>query len=70
MSEILRYVLVDADDTERDTEYETLHAAISAADGTQAVISRTYVYDDSELVWTPGGENFWPPKNAEGLVSE
>ena len=26
-----------------------------------AVVQRTYIYDDHELVWTPDGPDIWPP---------
>lgn len=61
MAEILRFVLVDVDNNEGDTEYPTLEEAMAAADGTQAVIMRTYIIDDSELVYTPDGGHVWPP---------
>ena len=65
MSTITRYVLVDADDNEQDYEYERYTEAESDArrDGF-AVIAREYVYDDSELVWTPDGSDSWPPDDA------
>lgn len=64
MSDIRRYVLVDADDTELDYEYDSFNEA-SAAASTQgcAVIARIYEYSDSELVWTPNGEEQWPPED-------
>jgi hypothetical protein len=61
MSEIVKYALVDRNDQEGDHEYDTLPQAIKAAKRGHAVISRTYVYDDSELVWTPDGGDVWPP---------
>lgn len=69
MSEIIRYVLVDEFDTDGDTEYETLQEAIEAAQRPgnvpSAVAQRTYVYDDSSLVWTPNGADIWPPNPEE-----
>ncbi len=62
MAEITRYVLVDRADQEGDYEYDLMQEAIDAADADHAVIERHYVYDDSELVWTPDGSDSWPPK--------
>ena len=63
MAEILRYVVVNEDDTEDDFEHENLAEAIEAASGREpcAVVMRTYAYDDSELVWTSTGAETWPP---------
>lgn len=59
---IERYVLVDRDDIEGDHEYESLdEAKAAAAKYRSAVIARSYVYDDSELIWTPDGGDIWPP---------
>jgi hypothetical protein len=63
MAEILRYVHVDLNDNEGDYEYDTLQEAIDAADEGEAIICRTYTYDDSELVWTPNGGSTWPPED-------
>jgi hypothetical protein len=67
MAEIQRYVLVGLDDVEGDEEYATLHDAIAHARvrTSTAVISRTYEYTDSELVWTPDDSDIWPPTNGE-----
>lgn len=63
VSEILRYVLVDADNAEQEYEYDYYPDAEEAAiDQGCAVIQRTYTYDDSELVWTPDGADTWPPR--------
>ncbi len=63
MSEIHRYVLVDRDDMEQDYEYSSYRdAETDAMRQNAAVICRTYVYDDSELVWTPDGSDAWPPE--------
>lgn len=62
MATIERYVLVSRDDSEGEYEYDTLQGAIDDADEDHAVIARQYVYDDSELVWTPDGSDVWPPK--------
>lgn len=63
MSEIIRYVLVDDEDSEGEWEYDKLDEAIAAAGKDYAVSGRTYIYDDSELVWTPNGVDIWPPKS-------
>jgi hypothetical protein len=66
MAEILRYVLVTRDNHEEDYEYDRYHEAETAARerGTDvAIIERHYVYDDSELVWTPDGADTWPPND-------
>jgi len=68
MTEILRYVLIGPDNVEEDYEYATLAEAKSDATqrkGPTAIIMRTYVYDDSELVWTPDGSAIWPPMEAK-----
>lgn len=59
--EILRFVLVDSDNNEDNYEYtDREQAERDAAKESKAVIMRTYVYDDSELVWTPNGNDVWP----------
>lgn len=66
MSEIRRYVVVDRDDNEEDFEYESFEDAKSSASRSGgAVICRTYVYDDHELVWTPDGSSSWPPETID-----
>ncbi len=61
MSEIRRYVLVDADDNEQDYEFANYQDAYASAQKqNMAIIARTYEYSDSELVWTPTGSNEWP----------
>lgn len=65
MSEIRRYVLVDLDGQEQDHEYPSLAEAQSFASrhdnaGRYAVFAHVYVFDESELVWTPNG-HVWPP---------
>lgn len=67
MAEITRYVLVDRQDNEGDWEYDKYDEAVKAAGNDHAVIQRTYVYDDSELVWTPNGRDSWPPKGRTRL---
>lgn len=64
MAEIRRYVLVDEDDEEGTYAYETLAEAQQAAGLDHAVVAQIYVYGDSELVWTPNGEDTWPPAMA------
>jgi hypothetical protein len=61
MAEIYRYALVDLDNTEGDVEYETLDQAQEAADDEHGIVRITYIYEDSELVWTPDGADVWPP---------
>ena len=62
MSEITRYVLVDSDDNELNFQYETFEDALVQAERMGcAIVEWTYVYDDSSLVWTPNGDNSWPP---------
>ena len=68
MSEIRKYVLVSADDSEYSNEYdesEYLDAVREAARLGCAVIARVYEYSDSELIWTPDGGSIWPPKQAK-----
>jgi hypothetical protein len=63
MSEITRYVIVDDNGREYDYEYESFAEAksIASKEGS-AVIERVYLFDDSELVWTPSGEDTLPPE--------
>jgi hypothetical protein len=64
MSEIRRYVLVNAKDQEEDCVYDTSYEAITDAERRpepMAVIARVFTFDDSELVWTSTGDNVWPP---------
>lgn len=63
MSTITKYVLVDQYGADFDHEYDTLDEAVKLAGKNHAVIARTYVFDDSELVWTPDGSNTWPPES-------
>ncbi len=65
MSEIHKYVLVDEDNVEANHEFDYYPDAVLAAGNTDAVICRTYVYDDSELVYTPDGSSIWPPAKEE-----
>lgn len=63
MAGISRYVLVDENDREDDYEYGSFDdAKAEAARRGCAVIERTYVHDDQELVWTPDGGDRWPPR--------
>jgi hypothetical protein len=69
MSEIQRYVLVGRDGTEEDYEYsEYTEAYESANRRNMAVVARVYVYEDSELIWTPDGSDAWPPTTRKGLT--
>lgn len=64
MAEILRYVIVDANDVEDDHEYERLDLAregVPDEGGPWAIVERVYTYDDSSLVWTSTGADTWPP---------
>ena len=65
MAEILRYVLVDRENNEGDYEYHSLKGAVEAAGSDEAVIERTYEYSDSELAWTPDGDDVWPPRKED-----
>lgn len=60
--QILRYVTVNRDNQEGETEYLSQDEAMTAAGDDCAVVMRTYEYDDSELVWTPDGSSTWPPE--------
>jgi hypothetical protein len=65
MSEICKYVIVDADDVSEDYVYDTLSEAKEAAaqrNEPVAIIERTYTFEDSELVWTSTGDTVWPPQ--------
>jgi len=69
MAEITKYVLVSRDDVESDYEYDSCQEAIEAAGTSHAVIERHYVYDDSELVYTPDGSDTWPPAKRRKAAS-
>ena len=61
---ITRYVLVNRDNQEQDTEYDEFSYDEAVAEAEKlgfAVIERHYTFDDSELVWTPNGSSSWPP---------
>ena len=61
MSEILRYVLEDSTGLEEEYEYESFNEARESAEKSDmAVIERSYVFDDSYVVWTPDGSTTWP----------
>lgn len=65
MAEILKYVTVDRNGVEGDYEFDTLKEAREVAGTNSAVMQRTYLYDDSELVYTPDGGDQWPPAESE-----
>lgn len=65
MSTITRYVLVGPDDIEADYEYTSCDDARQAARPDQAILERTYTYDDSELVETPCGCQTWPCRHCK-----
>nr|WP_296763914.1 hypothetical protein [Rhodococcus sp. (in: high G+C Gram-positive bacteria)] len=70
MSEVYKYVLVDDSDEER-AEYDDYHEAVSAAEHWgYAIVTHTYEFADSELTWTPNGEDTWPPKDEEHEAEE
>ena len=57
------YVTVDENDQEGDREYSDYNEAKKVAEPLGwALIMRTYEYSDHELIWTPNGEDTWPPK--------
>lgn len=62
---ISRYVIVDALGGEDDEEVESFQEARRNVEDYHsdpvAIMKRTYVYGDSELVWTTNGEDTWPP---------
>lgn len=64
---IHKYVLVDENDQEGDSEFDTLAECVEEAKRRRlhAVIKRTYSYDDSTLVWTPPGIEGWPPPKGD-----
>ncbi len=63
--EIRRYVLVDRENNEDDSNYESYPEAESEARKRGcAVIARVFEYTDSELIWTPNGASVWPPRDA------
>lgn len=63
MSELRRYVLVDRDDVPGDWEYDNFDEAQRAAwQRGQAVLERTYTWEDDALIWTPDGSETWPPQ--------
>ena len=62
MSQISRYVLCDRLGVELGYEYASYaEAELDAARWRCAVIERMYSYTDSDLIWTPNGEDTWPP---------
>lgn len=63
--ELLRYVIVDAEENEEDWEYDRFEQAKNVARRRgHAVVVRTYEYTDTALVWTPNGSDTWPPATA------
>lgn len=65
MVEIHKYVIVDANDTSQDYQYDTLAEAKEAAANYEdpvAIIERLFTFEDSELVWTSTGDTVWPPQ--------
>ena len=62
MSDMRLYQLVDTDGTESTAIYDDYREAETAATRTgQAVIAHIYEWADSELVFTPGDTDTWPP---------
>ena len=64
MATIERYVIANEQGIEEDYEYDTYQDALDATLSSSepvAIIERVYTYDDSSLVWTSNGEDFWPP---------
>ena len=64
MSEIIRYAIVGPDNVLGPHEYDSKDEAIGAAlleEAPHAVLAVTYVFDDTDLAWTPDGGDIWPP---------
>jgi hypothetical protein len=65
-SEIRRYVLVDLGNCESE-EFDDRATAqreasrLTALGAPHAVAVNIYVYDDHALLWTPNGDDVWPP---------
>lgn len=59
--DITTYVVVDDQGQYVSEEFDTLTEAKNAAIdyGNAAVVEFTYVLEDTELVWTPNGEDVW-----------
>ncbi|MGI6797905.1 hypothetical protein [Gordonia sihwensis] len=62
MAEIRKYILVNINDEEVGDYYDTLEEAKRAAGRDYAVAAHVYEYSDSELLWTPNGDDRWPPE--------
>lgn len=61
MSDIYTYVVVDEQGQYVGEELDTFDEAKNSAiqHGNSAVVMITYTFDDSELLWTPNGEDTW-----------
>lgn len=71
--DIHTYVMVNLADEYVGHEMTTFDEAKNAAsqeDEPVAVVELTYVVDDTDLVWTPNGEQTWPPKNIVTVRAE
>jgi len=65
-AEIRQYHLVDAEDSVEEWPYDSYQEAYEQArKRNMAVVAYVYEWSDSELIWTPNGENTWPPKGQE-----
>ena len=65
MSEIRRWVTVDRANNEMG-EYDSYREAEQDARKYDlAIVEHVYEFSDSELVWTPNGEDTWPPEGGE-----
>ena len=67
---ITTYTVVNSNDECVSEEFDTLDEArndaeqrIDSTNELHAVVELTYVFDDSGLVWTPNGEQTWPPSS-------
>ena len=66
MAEITLYVLVDSHDVPGITNYENFEEAKREAQKYgMAVVAHVYEWADSELTWTPNGEDTWPPEKED-----
>ena len=64
MSEITRYLLLDADgdDASEETErFDDVERWAKAASAPVAIVARVYEYTHTEMVRWPQGETEWPP---------
>jgi hypothetical protein len=67
MSEITRYLLLDADgaDASEETErFDDVERWAQAASAPVAIVARVYEYTHTEMVRWPQGETEWPPSEA------